>query len=651
MEKFPVNGILKLLEKENDFVFLESARCDAQNFLSYVFLRPKKTISTFKIKEIKDCFAELDKALKEGYYVAGFLSYEAGSAFEERLMHRQTFAFPLLWFGVYEEPLIYNHRKGEFEKSSAQARRLTKEVVRTKNYKQRDYLLKNIRANVSEPSYLKAIARIKSLIARGSTYQVNYTFKLRFSFSGSPAALYLNLRNNQSVSYAAFIKTRPAYKKGPGPFYILSFSPEFFFRKKGNRICVRPMKGTADRGRDSKEDSEIAGQLKNCPKNRSENVMIVDLLRNDLGKISTTSSVKVPRLFNVERYETLFQMTSDIESRLKGRGLAFDIFSRIFPSGSVTGAPKIATMEIIRQLEREPRNVYTGSIGFFSPDESGTFNVAIRTLLIDSRRKTAEMGVGSGIVYDSDPKREFAECRLKANFLIKKPKKFQLIETMLWQSRPCPSLRGAKRRSNPTTYKGYVLINEHLQRLKNSAEYFGFVYKRENILAALAAMAGRFKRNAYRVRLLLFKDGSIKLEPSLFQSRRDAELKVYLSAKRTQTQEPFLYHKTTCRKIYDEEYKRCRRLGFYDTIFANEKGEITEGAISNIFVRKNGGLYTPPVRCGLLDGVYRRYMLYSGRFPIKEKVLFKEDLINAEEIYLSNSVRGLVKVRLEAKNH
>jgi len=634
MEKFPINGILKLLEKENDFVFLESAKCDAQNFLSYVFLRPKKTVSTFKIKEIKDCFAELDKALKEGYYVAGFLSYEAGSAFEERLRHRQTFAFPLLWFGVYEEPLIYNHRKGGFEKSSAQARRLAKEVVRTKNYKQRGYLLKNIRANVSEPSYLKAIARIKSLIARGSTYQVNYTFKLRFSFSGSPAALYLNLRNNQSVSYAAFIRAHPAYKKGPGPFYILSFSPEFFFRKKGNKICVRPMKGTADRGRDSKEDSEIAAQLKNCPKNRSENVMIVDLLRNDLGKISTTGSVKVPRLFNVERYETLFQMTSDIESRLKGRGLAFDIFSRIFPSGSVTGAPKIATMEIIRQLEREPRNVYTGSIGFFSPDESGIFNVAIRTLLIDSRRKTAEMGVGSGIVYDSDAKGEFAECRLKANFLIKKPKKFQLIETMLWQ----PA-------------KGYLLLDEHLRRLENSAGYFGFLYKRKDILEALMKLQNNFGPNFYKVRLLLFKDGSIKLEPSLFQSRRDAELKVYLSAKRTQTQEPFLYHKTTCRKIYDEEYKRCRRLGFYEAIFANEKGEITEGAISNIFIRKNGGLYTPPLKCGLLDGVYRRYMLYSGRFPIKEKVLFKEDLINAEEIYLSNSVRGLVKVRLEAKNH
>ncbi len=634
MEKFPIAGILKLLEKENDFVFLESAKCDAQNFLSYVFLRPKKTVSTFKIKEIKDCFAELDKALKEGYYVAGFLSYEAGSAFEERLRHRQTFAFPLLWFGVYEEPLIYNHRKGRFEKSSVQARRLAKEVVRTKNYKQRDCLLKNIRANVSEPSYLKAIARIKSLIARGSTYQVNYTFKLRFSFSGSPAALYLNLRNNQSVSYAAFIKTHPAYKKGPGPFYILSFSPEFFFRKKGNKICVRPMKGTADRGRDSKEDSEIAGQLKNCPKNRSENVMIVDLLRNDLGKISTTGSVKVPRLFNVEKYETLFQMTSDIESRLKGRDLAFDIFSRIFPSGSVTGAPKIATMEIIRQLEREPRNVYTGSIGFFSPDESGTFNVAIRTLLIDSRRKTAEMGVGSGIVYDSDPKREFAECRLKANFLIKRPKKFQLIETMLCQ----PD-------------KGYLLIDEHLKRLENSARYFNFLYKRKDTLEALMKLQNNFGPDSYKVRLLLFKDGNIKLEPSLFQSRRDGELKVYLSAKRTQTQEPFLYHKTTCRKIYDEEYKRCRRLGFYDTIFANEKGEITEGAISNIFIRKNGGLYTPPLKCGLLDGVYRRYMLCSKEFPIKEKVLFKEDLINAEEIYLTNSVRGLVKVRLEAKNH
>ncbi len=615
-----------MLEKERDCVFLETARCDAENFLSYVFLRPERVVSTFKINEIKDCFAQLDQVLKEGYYVAGFLSYEAGEAFEERLRHRENYGFPLLWFGVYKEPLIYNHRKERFEKCSPKAGAFIKKIISPRKYKQKNYSLKNIRPNISQNSYLKVITKIKDLIAQGFTYQVNYTFKLKFSFSGSPDALYLNLRNNQSVSYSAFIKANR--------FYVLSFSPELFFRKKGRAILTRPMKGTANRGRDLKEDAENIKQLANCLKNRSENVMIVDLLRNDLGKISTTGSVRVPRLFNVERYETLFQMTSDIQSRLKSGDLAFDIFERVFPSGSVTGAPKIKTMGIIRQLEKEPRNVYTGSIGFFSPDDSAIFNVAIRTLLIDSQRKTGEMGVGSGIVYDSGPKQEFAECCLKADFLINKPLKFQLIETMLWQPN-----------------RGYLFLKLHLKRLENSVRYFDFLYNRKDILRQLVRLQERFKQNAYRIRLLLDKKGNIALEPSLLEKAASEEPKVYFSAKTTDSRNPFLYHKTTHRQLYDQEYRRAKQLGYYDAIFANEKGEITEGAISNIFIRKNGKFYTPPLRCGLLDGVYRRYLLNSKKIAIKERILFKKDLLDAKEIYLSNSVRGLVKVHLEEKNH
>lgn len=616
-----ITGILNLLEKEDNFVFLESAKCDAQNYLSYLFLRPERIVSTFQIDKIKDCFAQLNEALKEGYYAAGFLSYEAGEAFEERLRHREAYNFPLLWFGVYKEPLIYNHRKGAFESKKIPS-------ISTPGVNPKSYSLKNIRPNISERSYLKAVARIKSLIARGFTYQVNYTFKLKFSFSGSPTALYLNLRNNQAVAYSALIK----YRKGPDPFFILSFSPELFFRKKGQAILARPMKGTAERGKSIKKDSENVQQLRNCLKNRSENVMIVDLLRNDLGKISATGSVRVPRLFNVERYQTLLQMTSDIKSRLNSPDSFFDIFNHIFPSGSVTGAPKIKTMQLIRQLEKEPRNVYTGSIGFFSPERIGIFNVAIRTLLIDTRARAAEMGVGSGIVYDSNPEQEFAECRLKADFLTKKAQSFQLIETMSWQPR-----------------KGFLFLRQHLRRLENSARYFDFFYNKKDILAALRKLERGFKQTAYRVRLLLFKEGEVKLESALLISRKDCRPKVYLSAKRTQSQDTFFYHKTTERKVYDREYKRCTRAGFYDVIFANEKGEVTEGAISNIFIRENGVFYTPPVSCGLLDGVYRRYLLTSKKHRVKEKVLFKEDLFSAEEVYLSNSVRGLVRVHFEAK--
>ena len=599
--------------KEKDFVFLETARPDAENYLSYLFIRPEKIISTFKIDEIKDCFTELNQALKEGYYTAGFLSYEAGEAFEERLRHKQTYDFPLLWFGVYKQPLIYNHRREKSQKPSP-----------VFGGKPGSYLLKNIRANISRQTYIKAIARIKDLIARGLTYQVNYTFKLKFAFSGSPSALYLDLRNNQHVSYSALIKA--------GSYSILSISPELFFRKKGRTILARPMKGTARRGKTKEQDCQIAAELKNCRKNCSENLMIVDLLRNDLGRISTTGSVRVRRLFNVERYETLLQMTSDIKSRLKTSDLAFDIFSHIFPSGSVTGAPKIKTMEIIRQLEKEPRNIYTGAVGFFSPENSGVFNVAIRTILIDNKNKAGEMGVGSGIVYDSDAKSEFAECRLKADFLVKRPENFQLIETMLWQ---------------PET--GYLLLAEHLNRLENSAGYFNFLYQKKDILAALKGLSSRFRQKPYKVRLLLDREGRIKLEPLGLKPAQDQSPKVYCSIKRTDSGNPFLYHKTTNRKSYDHEYKRCKQRGFYDVIFSNEKGQITEGAISNVFIKKNGTLFTPPADCGLLDGVYRRYLLGSKNYIIKEKPLFKKDLKSAEEVYVSNSVRGLVRVHLAEK--
>lgn len=622
-DRFPISGILKLLEEEEDFIFLETARCDSENYLSYIFLRPQKIVSTFKIGEIESCFEELGRALKEGYYVAGFLSYEAGEAFEEGLRGRVAFDFPLLWFGVYKEPVIYDHCQERFRNFSSKAGPFIKKIVKYKNCRQRDYLLRDIRPNISENTYLKAIAKIKDLIAQGFTYQVNYTFKLKFSFSGSASGLFFNLRNNQSVSYSAFIKA--------GPYFVLSFSPELFFRKIKDKIYTRPMKGTARRGRDLQEDRAVARGLRRCLKNRSENIMIVDLLRNDLGRISATGSVRVCRLFNVEKYQTLFQMTSDIKARLKTDDFVFDIFRYIFPSGSVTGAPKIKTMEIIRQLEKEPRKIYTGSIGFFSPDKSGTFNVAIRTLLINSQTKAAEMAVGSGIVYDSIPEREFEECCLKANFLTHRPQEFQLIETMLWR----PD-------------KGYLLIDKHLKRLESSSKYFNFPFNKKDIMAALKKLQRYFKKNFYRVRLLLDRKGNIKLKSSLLK-KPGKRPKVCISSKKTRSRNPFLYHKTTNRKIYDVEYKRCKRLGFYDVIFTNEKGEVTEGAISNIFIRKNGKFYTPPINCGVLDGIYRRYLLSSKKYIIKEKVLFIDDLFSADEIYLSNSVRGLVKVYLEDK--
>ncbi|MFH1245840.1 MAG: aminodeoxychorismate synthase component I, partial [Candidatus Omnitrophota bacterium] len=556
MKEFPVYDILPILEKEDNFVLLESARCDQENRRSYLFLRPRKIIWTSRPAQVGGCLTELDNALRAGCYTAGFFSYEAGAAFEERLSSKQDNDFPLLWFGVYQEPVIFDHVKGCFSKSHfPPAKR-----GGAGNYKKKNYALEDIKPNVSPAEYKNKISAVKRLIARGLTYQVNYTFKLKFAFSGSPFSLYLDLREKQSVAYSALIKM--------GGVYALSFSPELFFRKNGADIIARPMKGTSARGRNIREDARMAEELKNCPKNRSENLMIVDLLRNDLGRISAVGSVRVPCLFNVEKYPTLFQLTSDISGSLVSAEAAFDIFRQIFPSGSVTGAPKIKTMEIISRLEKERRGIYTGSIGFFSPRKTGVFNVAIRTVLINKQQGKGEMGVGSGIVYDSSAPAEYAECCLKANFLTNQIQRFQLIETMLWQPE-----------------KGFLFLTEHLKRLRDSACYFDFDFNLKQCREALKKLGKRLPCRAHKARLLLSKKGEADLEAVLLPPTRHKKPGIVFSREKVDSEDVFLYHKTTNRKLYDAEYRRARSRGFYDVIFSNEKGEITEGAISNIVIK------------------------------------------------------------------
>jgi len=495
------------------------------------------------------------------------------------------------------------------------------------------YHIKNIRPTKTERSYLSDISKIKDYIKMGETYQVNYTFKYKFSFHGCSYRMFFDLSRKQSVPYAALI--------GFDNKKILSLSPELFFRRKTNILGVKPMKGTIGRGKNILEDYRKGKQLENSAKNRAENVMIVDMLRNDLGKISKTGSVKTTRLFETEKYQTLYQMTSTIKSKLY-KNSWYDIFKSIFPSGSVTGAPKIRTIQIINQLEKAPRNVYTGSIGYISPEGEAAFNVAIRTILLDENKNEGELGIGSGITISSNAKAEFNECRLKADFFIKKYVDFELIETLLWR-------------------KGqFFLLDMHLKRLKDSANYFNYRYARDHILKSLIIYAGAFNKDkCYRVRLLLNKDGEAKLERGQVPgghftatpvqntsevSPRDLSPVVTFSKRITDSSNIFLYHKTTNRKIYDGEYLKYKKIGFVDVIFLNVKGEVTEGAISNIIVKTGKKYYTPPVKSGLLNGVYRQYLLNSQIFPLKEKVLYKQDIINAEKLFICNSVRGLVEV-------
>jgi para-aminobenzoate synthetase/4-amino-4-deoxychorismate lyase len=395
------------------------------------------------------------------------------------------------------------------------------------------------------------------------------------------------------------------------------------------------MKGTAPRGRTTAEDRTLAAWLQNDPKNRSENVMIVDLLRNDLGRLCTFGSVRASRLFAVERYPTLWQMTSTITGDLRPEIGFQDIFRALFPCGSITGAPKIRAMQLVAQLEARQRGIYTGAIGFFSKQES-VFNVAIRTLEFDGN--SGSMGVGSGIVIDSNPAEEFRECQLKASFLTSPashppPDSFSLVETLLW--------RGA-----------YPLIELHLDRIEDSAHYFAFPFDRGQTKAALQSHAADSLNShsraagadlliqSHKVRLLLNPEGSLQITSEPIPSPTAEPLRVQISAHPTDSSNPMYFHKTTHRPIYAEALKAAIEAGFDDILFLNQRGEVTEATIHNLFIQKNGRLITPPIGCGLLPGVHRRYILETNPTAI-ERTLTLEDLRQADAVYLCNAVRGL----------
>jgi para-aminobenzoate synthetase/4-amino-4-deoxychorismate lyase len=467
---------------------------------------------------------------------------------------------------------------------------------------------------------------------------------MKFEEPCNAAALYARLRARQPVDYGAFLHSEPGRR-------ILSFSPELFFRIDDEvatrRIVTRPMKGTARRGRTTREDREIAEWLANDPKNRSENVMIVDLVRNDLGRVAQTGSVKVEQLFAVERYPTLWQMTSTVSAELRPEVGFHDVFRALFPCGSVTGAPKVRATQLISQLEDAPRGVYTGAIGFFSSRQT-VFNVAIRTLELDGARGT--IGVGSGVVIDSDPAAEYRECLLKAEFLTgpahrttnpisenapiaSQPDSFFLIETLLWDG--C-----------------YQLLEFHLDRLEDSAAYFDFSCDRAAVRAALEDHARPFAeaatsspRSPRRVRLLVDADGGAQIgsEELVPPGNPNRVVRVTISSVRTDSADATLYHKTTHRQLYNHAFEQAVRDGFDDVLFLNLKDEVTEGAISNIFVVKDGRWFTPPIECGLLAGVYRRHLLET-RPEIEQRVLSLGDLRTADAIYLCNAVRGLRRV-------
>lgn len=602
-------------------VLLETSRFDAENSRSFAFLDAERVIAASTLDAVPGLFAEMEAALADGYYVAGYLAYECGYHFERvdgselsgkagpsAARKNDNAQMPLAWFGVYREPVVFDHARGAFAGGFSLPDSADVELPAR--------FAETARLEAAEAEYAEKIARIREYIAAGETYQVNFTDRVRVPCAMPADVAFEVLGRQQPVAYAAMLNL--------GAQHVLSLSPELFFRIDGNRMVTRPMKGTMRRGLDCAEDQRAAARLQQDEKNRAEHLMIVDLLRNDVGRIAEMGSVRVNDIFCVERYRTLLQMTSTVTGQLRSGLPFYEIFRAMFPGGSITGAPKIRTMEIIRELERGPRGVYTGAIGFISPRREAVFSVAIRTLVLEGGE--ARMGVGGGIVADSVAEDEYRECLLKAAFLTRRHEDFRLIETLLWE-------RGE-----------YFLLALHLERLEASAEYFDFACERAAVAARLTEATRGFRAEVrYRVRMLLDAEGEV----SIAATELGADVgvaRVRFSDVRTASGDVFLRHKTTRRDVYEREFARARADGFDEVFFVNERGEVTEGAISNIFVRRDGRLVTPPVSAGVLPGVLRRHLLETGE--VEEQTLRLADVRTAEAVYMGNSVRGLREVRV-----
>lgn len=632
LKQTQLDSLLAILQNGGEYVFLDSARTDTENNRSFLFMEPLRRLDFFAGEDLSDFLENMEEVLADGQYLAGWLSYEFGYLLEPQLVEyfpSQAAGIPLVSLGVFEKPRFFNHLDGTTDLPLD----CRPEALPT-------FAIKNLKCSQSKDNYLTAIRKIKEYIAAGDTYQVNYTLKLLFDFEGSPEAFYRTLRRNQSVAYGAMLHL--------GDEHILSLSPELFFRADMDSVLVRPMKGTMPRGRDVREDLQQCERLRNDTKNRSENVMIVDLLRNDLARLSHhygDGRVETRSLFDVECYESVLQMTSTIRVASKGSvlgraGMA-GFLKALFPCGSVTGAPKIRTMEIIRELEEGPRGIYTGGIGYFAPDGSATFNVPIRTVRLVQGR--GEMGIGSGIVHDSDADQEWQECLLKGHFLTRSQAEFVLIETLLLHPED-----------------GYFLLQEHLERLEESAHYFSFCFVKDEVLKILNIHRETVQATSQplRLRLTLAKDGTLDVSCSPCElppvttlsvqpsAEKEDLLQITFSSDHVDSSSPWFYHKSSNRELFQREFGRITDESFFDVIFTNERGEVTEGCISNLIIFLDGSYSTPPIHSGLLAGTMRRRLLAEYSHCLTERVLRPTDLHRAEAIYCCNSVRGLVRVCL-----
>ncbi len=574
---------------------------------SFRLVEPVGVLEARRAPEVAGTLEAAEAAAARGLWVGGFLAYEAAPGLDSALAVRardpsDPFSeLPLAWFATFERaeetglPAPPDDAPHEAEGSW--------------------------RASIDRATYDRAIARIHDHIQRGDTYQVNFTLRLRSTVAGDERGLYRDLCYAQRGAYAAYLNL--------GRFRILSASPELFFSLDGRRLLTKPMKGTAPRGRWTAEDEEVARRLVESGKDRAENAMIVDLLRSDLGRISRPGTVAWGDVFEAERYETVWQLTSTVSSEL-GPGVDLrGIFRGLFPSGSVTGAPKVRTMELIAELEDSPRGAYCGAVGYLAPPGSARraarFNVAIRSVTFDAESGTAEYGVGGGITWDSRARSEYEEAVAKARVLTARRPRFDLLETLLHEP-------GA----------GFRRLEGHLARLGSSAGYFGFRYDESAVRAALHDAAAVIADRPARVRLLLSRAGAISTGAMPLSPPTDPVRLAVDREHRVDRADVLLFHKTSLRGLYEEA--RGRHPGVDDVVLVNARGELTETTIANLAVRLDGRWWTPPLDCGLLPGVERAALLADG--TLAERVIGLGDLGRAEGLAVLSSVRGWRRAEL-----
>jgi para-aminobenzoate synthetase / 4-amino-4-deoxychorismate lyase len=550
------------------------------------YLRPVEVLAARASTEVARLVRSVEAAVEgRGLHAAGFLAYEAAAAYGLAVREPRSDGPPLAWFGLYAQ---------------------VEEMPGPPAPPAEPPAFGPWQAALDASAHAEALGRIQERITAGDTDQANFTFPLRASFQGDPWPTFAGLVRAHRASLAAYLDL--------GRHVIASLSPELFFRREGDRLLARPMKGTARRGPTPGEDEARAARLGTSAKDRAENLMIVDMLRNDLGRVAEVGSVRVASRFDVVRYPTLLQMTSTVEAR--SRVPFAELLAALFPGASVTGAPKVGTMRVIADLEGGPRGVYTGAIGTLDPGGDACFSVAIRTLVIDRDRGEAEYGVGSGIVADSVAADAYAECLLEARILEEKP--FRLLETLRW-----------------TPEEGYFLLEAHLERLVGSARHLGGEAEEAALRAALDRFALTLARPS-RVRLLVDLDGNPMLEAAPLPEALGRPLRIGLAPGPIDTDSPWLYHKTTRREAYDAAL--AARPDCDEVLLWNARGEVTEGTRSNLVVEMPEGRVTPPVSSGLLPGTMRRSLLASGE--VRERVVRIEDLAG-RRLTLVNSVRGL----------